>query len=194
MLLLYLKALHIIGFVSWFAGLFYLGRLFIYHVESNKKPEHERAILQAQFIIMQKRLYYIICWPGMVITIVFGIWMVVINTGYLNTWLYLKLVFVAALLLYHFLCGIIMKTQITQTKSTDSTDLKNDGSHDSAFKWTSLQLRIWNEVATLLLIAIVFIAVLKNTLDFFYGVTGFIVVGILLFLGIRLYKKMTKNL
>ena len=193
MLLLYLKALHIIGFVVWFAGLFYLGRLFIYHVEANKKPEHERAILQAQFIIMQKRLYYIICWPGMVITIVFGIWMVVINTGYLNTWLYLKLVFVAALLLYHFLCGIII-TQITQIKSTDSTDLKNDGSHDSAFKWTSLQLSIWNEVATLLLIAIVFIAVLKNTLDFFYGVTGFIVVGILLFLGIRLYKKMTKNL
>jgi len=125
----------------------------------------------------------------MIITVVFGTWMVVINTGYLDTWLYLKLVFVAALLLYHFLCGIII-TQITQIKNTD---FKNDGSHDSVFKWTSLQLRIWNEVATLLLIAIVFIAVLKNTLDFFYGVTGFILVGILLFLGIRLYKKMTKN-
>ncbi|MBW8048739.1 MAG: CopD family protein [Cytophagales bacterium] len=181
MLLLYLKALHIIGFVSWFAGLFYLGRLFIYHQETNKKPEHERAVLQAQFIIMQKRLYYIICWPGMIITVVFGTWMVVINTGYLDTWLYLKLVFVAALLLYHFLCGIIMKKLI------------KTHSHDSAFKWTSLQLRIWNEVATLLLVAIVFIAVLKNTLGFFYGITGFILVGILLFLGIRLYKKMTKN-
>ena len=186
MLLLWLKALHIIGFVSWFAGLFYLGRLFVYHVEANKKPEQERAVLQAQFIIMQKRLYYVICWPGMIITIAFGVWMLIINTGYLNTWLYLKLLFVAALLLYHFLCGIIMKTQIKKT------GLK-DGSQFSALKWTSLKLRIWNEVATLLLMAIVVIAVLKNTLDFFYGVTGFILVGILLFLGIRLYKKMTKN-
>lgn len=190
-MLLYLKILHIIGFVSWFAGLFYLVRLFVYHIEANKKPESKRAILQEQFIIMQKRLYYFICWPGMLFTIVFGLWMVIINPGYLNTWLYLKLAFVLAMILYHFINGIII-TRITQIKNTDYTDLKKYSSHDSAFKWTSLHLRIWNEVATLLLVAIVSIAVLKNTLDFFYGLTGFIIVGVLLYLGIRLYKKIIK--
>ena len=72
MSLLYLKALHLIGVIVWFAGLFYLGRLFVYHCEVDERPESESRILKAQFELMEKRLYYGITWPGLCITILFG--------------------------------------------------------------------------------------------------------------------------
>jgi putative membrane protein len=170
--LLYLKALHIIGFVTWFAGLFYLVRLFIYHSEAFDKSETERQILHTQFSLMEKRLLYIITYPGMVLTLVFGIWMIAKLPGYFDTWLYLKLGFVVALVGYHFICQKIMN------------DLQNQKP-----SWTSRRLRLWNELATLLLVSIVFLAVLKNTIDFVYGTIGFFVIGILLAFAIRLYAK-----
>ena len=73
---LYPKALHIIFVVSWFAGLFYIIRLFIYHTEAEEKPESERKALQDQFKIMENRLWYIITWPAAILATVFGVWMV----------------------------------------------------------------------------------------------------------------------
>lgn len=170
------KALHIIFVVSWFAGLFYIVRLFIYHTEAQEKSEVEKEILSKQFIEMEKKLWWIITTPAMILTIVFGTWMIVLNPGYLQMpWMHLKLGFVAVLLIYHFICQKIMR------------DLKN-----KRFKWKSNGLRIWNEVATLALVAIVFIVVLKNELTWWKGTVGFFAVAIGLMLLIKLYKKIRK--
>lgn len=170
------KALHIIFVVSWFAGLFYIVRLFIYHTEAQKKSEVEKEILSSQFIEMEKKLWWIITTPAMVLTIVFGTWMILLNPVYLQMpWMHVKLGFVALLLVYHFVCQKIMH------------DLKNN-----KFNWKSNGLRIWNEVATLALVAIVFIVVLKNELTWWKGTVGFFAVAIGLMLLIKLYKKIRK--
>ncbi|MES2557068.1 MAG: protoporphyrinogen oxidase HemJ [Bacteroidota bacterium] len=171
------KALHIIFVVSWFAGLFYIVRLFIYHTEANQKPEVEKEILQRAFNVMQWRLWYIITTPAMILTIVFGTLMLWVNPGLLYShWMQLKLVFVGILLVYHFISQGIMNR------------LKNGDS-----KWTSGHLRIWNEVATLLLVAIVFLVIKKDTLSWTGGIIGFFGVGIGLMMGIKLYKRLRKK-
>jgi putative membrane protein len=95
------KALHIIFVVSWFAGLFYMVRLFIYDVEANLKTEPEKSILQKQFQIMQSRLWWIITTPAMILSVVFGTWMIVLNFNYYlsSPWMHLKLGFVFLLLI-----------------------------------------------------------------------------------------------
>ena len=96
------KSLHIIGFVTWFAGLFYLARIFVYHVEANDKPETERNILQAQYNIMAERLYKIITNPAIIITWLFGIGMLVLNPAYLQGgWMHAKFLLVFLLSGYH---------------------------------------------------------------------------------------------
>ncbi|TXI87501.1 MAG: protoporphyrinogen oxidase HemJ [Crocinitomicaceae bacterium] len=172
--LLTVKSLHIIFVVSWFAGLFYIVRLFIYHVEAQEKTDVEKSILSNQFIIMQKKLWWIITTPAMVLTVIFGTWMVVINPSYLYApWFQIKLVFVCLLLIYHFLCQRIMM------------EFKR-----GVFKWKSTQLRLWNELATLFLVAIVFLVVLKSTFNWITGTLGFFGVAVGLMLGIQLYKKL----
>ncbi len=174
--MLYWKALHIIFVVTWFAGLFYIVRLFIYDVEANQKSEQERNILQQQFRIMQKRLWYGITWPSAIITIITGLYLGYI-TGYFSSfWLLLKLGFVAALFIYHLICHSIFKRLQLNIN-----------------KWTSMQLRIWNEVATLFLVAIVFIVVLKNTLGLMYGMLGLVSITVLLLLAIRFYKRLRNS-
>ena len=171
------KALHIIFVVSWFAGLFYMVRLFVYHTESNTKPDAEKRVLQEQFNIMQNRLWYVITTPAMILTVVFGTLMLIANSGLLKMpWMHIKLSFVVILLVYHFICQGIMNR------------LKNGSS-----KWTSGHVRLWNEVATLLLVAIVFLVIMKSSLGWIGGVIGFFGVGIALMLGIKLYKKLRKN-
>src|SRR5690606_16013499 len=129
------KALHIIFVVSWFAGLFYIVRLFIYHTEAQQKEEPARQILSAQFEIMERKLWWIITTPAMILTIIFGTWMIVLVPGYLQMgWMHIKLSFVAILLIYHFVCQKIL------------FDLKK-----GKYNWSSNGLRIWNEVATLAL-------------------------------------------
>ena len=172
--LLTVKSLHIIFVVSWFAGLFYMVRLFIYHVEAQEKADVEKSILSNQFIIMEKKLWWIITTPAMALTIIFGTWMVVINPSYLYApWFQIKLVFVCLLLIYHFLCQRIMM----QFKR-------------GVFNWKSTQLRLWNELATLFLVAIVFLVVLKSTFNWIAGTLGFFGVAVGLMLGIQLYKKL----
>jgi putative membrane protein len=171
------KALHIIFVVSWFAGLFYIVRLFIYHTEAQGRDETAKQILSDQFEIMEKRLWWIITTPAMILTIIFGVWMLCLIPAYLLTgWMHAKLGFVGLLLIYHFVCQKIM------------FDMKK-----GKFNWRSNGLRIWNEVATLALVAIVFLVVYKNSMDWIKGTVGFFGVAILLMILIKLYKRLRKK-
>ena len=168
-----IKALHIIFVVSWFAGLFYMVRLFIYHVETQEKEELEASILQKQYKLMQRKLWYIITTPAMVLTVVFGIWMLVINPYLLQQpWMHIKLTFVVLLLIYHAICQRIMN----QLKKNVIT-------------WKSTQLRLWNELATLFLVAIVFLVELQHSMNWIGGTIGFFAVGVVLMIAVKLYKK-----
>lgn len=175
-----IKALHIIFVVSWFAGLFYIVRLFIYHTEAQLKEEPAKGILSEQFETMQSRLWWIITTPAMILALVFGSWMFAIRWDYFTSkagsWMHIKLAFVALLLVYHFVCQKIMK------------DLKS-----GRFNWTSNSLRMWNEVATLALVAIVFIVTLQDSLNWIKGTVGFFAVAIGLMLGIKIYKRLRKS-
>lgn len=172
------KALHIIFVVSWFAGLFYIVRLFIYHIEAQERDEVAKEVLTTQFEIMEKRLWWIITTPAMILTIVFGTWMVIEMPIYLKLpWMHIKLSFVAVLLIYHFVCQKIM------------VDMKN-----GKYKWKSGGLRLWNELATLCLVAIVFLVTLQDSLNWIKGTIGFFAVAIGLMVLIKLYKRIrTKN-
>lgn len=172
--MLYVKALHIVFMVAWFAALFYMPRLLIYHVEAQKKDVLERDILSAQFKIMQKRLWYYISWPAMILTGVFGAWASFYNPGYYYTeaWFILKLVFVFALALYHVQTHMIFVNQ-----------------QSDRFKWTSFRLRMWNEIATLLLFIIVFLVVLKQNSGWVYGTLGVILFAATLFAAVAIYKR-----
>ena len=171
-----LKALHIIFVVSWFAGLFYIVRLFIYHTEAQEKEEIEKNILSEQFKIMEKRLWWIITTPAMVLCLIFGTWMLLSNTTYYfgpyGTWMHIKLGFIVLLLVYHFVCQKIM-LNLSKGK----------------FTWKSNHLRLWNEVATLCLVSIVFIVTLKDTMNWMKGTIGFFAVAIGLMVLIKLYKR-----
>ncbi|MFD2515348.1 CopD family protein [Pontibacter locisalis] len=172
---LYFKALHIIFVVTWFAGLFYIVRLFIYYAEAAEKPEPERSILQKQFSIMQKRLWYGITWPSAVLTLIFGSSIVYVLGLYdpFPSWLIWKLSLVAGLYAYHFLCHKIFRQQ-----------------QQGVIRYSSTKLRIWNEVATLFLISIVFLVVLKSSLSMLWGIIGLLVFSAVLMLAIRIYKRL----
>ncbi|NJM22896.1 MAG: protoporphyrinogen oxidase HemJ [Richelia sp. RM2_1_2] len=142
------KAFHLVGIVVWFAGLFYLVRLFIYHVEAEKEPEPARTILKNQYQIMEKRLYSIITTPGMLVTIAMAIGLLSTEPEVLKQpWLHVKLAFVVLLIGYHHYCKRLMK-QLAANEC----------------KWGSQQLRALNEAPTIMLIVIVLLAVFKNNL------------------------------
>ena len=169
----YLRALHIIFVVTWFAGLFYIVRLFIYHVEAQEKPNSEKLILSQQFKIMQKRLWYGITWPSAIVTALFG--MSLIHQFFPisdHPWLLAKISFLIGLYAYHFYCHRIFK------------QLQND-----KFSHNSTWLRVWNEVATIFLFAIVFLVKLKDILDMGLGLLGLIIFSMILMICITLYRK-----
>lgn len=169
---LYAKSVHIIFVVTWFAGLFYSVRLFIYFAEAAEKSELEQKILQTQYKIMAKRLWYIITWPSAVITGLTAAYLLHQNPEYLKMpWLHVKLSFVALLYLYHFKCHAIYKS------------LQND-----AMRYSPTKLRIWNEVATVLLFAIIFIVVLKSTINWIYGVVALLALSVALMFAVKAYK------
>ncbi len=169
----YVKSLHIIFVVTWFAALFYIVRLFIYHTEAEKKEEPAKKILQDQYKLMAKRLWYIIGWPSAILASIFAFWMLYLRPGFLYaSWMHVKLSFVLALYFYHGACHVIFK------------QLQKD-----IVKYSSLKLRIWNELATIILFAVVFLVVLKNAINWVWGVVGIMLVSVLLMLSIRLYKK-----
>ena len=170
---LYLKAIHIIFIVTWFAGLFYMPRLFIYITEAHDKPEPERSIILKQLKMMASRLWYVITWPSAIITLIMGSSLLINAPGWLHySFMHIKLALVFLLYLYHFSLQYIFKL------------VQKD-----VIKYSSQQLRIWNEVATLILIAIVFLIVLKSALSMVWGLAGLIVLMIVLMIAIRIYKK-----
>lgn len=175
---LYLKALHIIFIVTWFSGMFYIVRLFIYNTEANGKSEPEKGILQRQFTIMIKRLWLGITWPSAVLTLIFGPWLMS-ELGYFRSipsWLEIKLLFVLGLYAYHFSLHKIYKQQ-----------------SKGIFKYTSQQLRIWNEMATIFLVAIVMLVVVKQDLSFVWGLVGLVLFVIVLMSAVKIYKLMRKK-
>src|ERR1700761_9573237 len=166
----YIKALHIIFIVTWFSGMFYIVLLFIYNTEANAKAEPERSILQQQFNIMIRRLWFGITWPSAVLTLIFGPWMWYLY-GTLDNWLAIKLGFVVGLYAYFFTLHAIYKQEAK-----------------GIFKYTSGQLRIWNEVATIFLIAIIMLAVVKQGISLLWGLVGLLLFIIILMSAIKIYK------
>lgn len=181
-MVLYLKALHIIFIVTWFAGLFYMPRLFIYNTEAAEKPEVAKTALREQFAIMMKRLWFGITWPSAVLTLIFGPavlfmggWSKIIFEPEVR-WLPIKLCFVVLLYAYHFSIHRIFKQQ-----------------QAGVFKYTSQQLRVWNEVATIFLIAIVMLVVVKQNISLLWGLGGLIAFIVLLMSAIKIYKSLRKK-
>jgi putative membrane protein len=175
---LYLKSIHIIFIVSWFAALFYIVRLFIYATEAQQKDDVARPILTAQLLFMQKKLWYIIGWPAMIGTFIFGWWMFFLNYSYYisQTWMWLKLAAVTVLTGYHIFCQVILDQQ-----------------KKGIFKYSSFRLRLFNELATVLLVAIVFLVILRSTEGLLYGVIGLLAFAITLMLAVNIYRKMRSN-
>ena len=121
---------------------------------------------------MQNKLWYIITTPAMILSVLAGVGMIYLNPGLLRVdWMQVKLAFVFGLLIYHFICQKIIK-QLKQ----------------GIFKWTSTQLRIWNELATILLVAIVFTVILKNAIDWVYGLVGLILFSVIIMSAVKVYK------
>ena len=173
---LFIKALHIIFVVTWFSGLFYIIRLFIYQREAIDKTENEKEVLVPQFKLMSKRLWYIITWPSSILVILSGIYLAEVYNYWTSAWMMLKLSLVFGLFIYHLFCHKIFM------------QLQND-----VYKWKSFQLRLWNELATLFLFAIVFVVSLKSIDKWYWGVIGLIVFGVLMMIVAKWYKKKRKQ-
>lgn len=173
----YIKSLHLIFVITWFAGLFYIVRLFVYQIEANQKPSPEKEILLQQYKIMTYRLWYIITWPSAVLATLFAVWLLIIMPKWLQMpWMHVKLGFVFALILYHLKCHQMY------------LQLQND-----QFKHTSNFMRLWNEGATLILFAVVFLVILKNAFNWIYGVVGIFVFSITIMLGFKFYKRIREK-
>lgn len=173
---LYLKAVHIIFVVTWFAGMFYMPRLFVYIIEAHDKPEPERSILTKQLNLMASRLWFAITWPSAIITACMGLSLLINTPSWLQFgFMHVKLTLVFLLYLYHFsLHRIFRQLQRGEVRHTTQ------------------QMRSWNEVSTLFLISIVFIIVLKDSLSMLWGLFGLLLIIALITIGIRLYKKYRK--
>lgn len=173
----YIKALHLIFVITWFAGLFYIVRLFVYHAEAKQKPQPEQDILIKQYQLMQYRLWYIITWPSAILASLFAFYLLYLNPFWLEqSWMHVKLAFVLLLYFYHGKCHQIFK-QLQ----------KNEVKNSSTF------FRIWNEGATIILFAIVFLVILKSAINWIYGVVGIFVFSILIMLGFKLYKRIREK-
>ena len=176
----YIKSLHLIFVITWFAGLFYIVRLFVYQIEANDKPDLEKEILHKQYKIMTYRLWYIITWPSAIFASIFAFWMLFftdIGKAWLQMpWMHVKLVFVFLLYLYHAKCHQ-MYLQL----------------QEGSVKYTSNFMRLWNEGATLILFAIVFLVIMKNAVNWIYGVLGIFIFSITIMLGFKMYKRIREK-
>ncbi|MGB1307676.1 MAG: CopD family protein [Oceanihabitans sp.] len=173
----YIKALHLIFVITWFAGLFYIPRLFVYQIEAFYKPSPDKEILGKQLKLMAKRLWNIITWPSAILATVFAIWLLVLQPAWLQqSWMHIKLTFVVLLIIYH------LKTHVYYKQ------LQMD-----VVKKTSKFMRMWNEGATFILFAVVFLVILKSAFNWVFGVIGIFVLGVLIMLGFKLYKNIRQK-
>ena len=166
----YIKAIHIIFIVTWFAGMFYIPRLFIYNTEAAEKPEPDKSVLHKQFTKMIRNLWLGITWPSAILTLIFGTWIGFLY-GSIPQWLWIKLAFVVGLYAYHFTLQKIYSEQMK-----------------GLFKYTSQQLRVWNEIATIFLVAIVMIVSVKQSMSPVWGLIGLFLFVIILMSAIKVYK------
>jgi len=174
---LYIKSLHLIFIVTWFAGLFYIVRLFVYQIEASQKPSPEKEILEKQLGIMASRLWNIITWPSMILALIFGFWLLGMRMFWLtDAWMQVKLAFVVALIIYHFKCHQIFK-QLQK----------------GVIKHTSNSMRLFNEVPTIILFAVVFLVILKSAVNWIYGTVGIIAFSMLLMMGYKMYKRIREE-
>ena len=152
-------------------------RLFIYHIEAMEKGNPDREILAEQLKLMARRLWYIISWPSAVLATIFALLLLYIIPSWLTQdWMLIKLFFVGLLFLYHFKTHQIFKAF-----------------QEDDIQYSSLFMRVWNEGATLLLFAIVFLVILKSSFHWIFGVLSLVGLAVLLMLGIKLYQKVRKN-
>jgi len=174
---LYLKAFHIVFVVTWFAGLFYIVRLFVHYVEAQKQGIEAQKILQTQYIKMAKGLWLGITYPSMILTLIFGFSLLYYFNYWQQPWMWLKLSFVALLLGYHFYCGVLYNKMISNKLTL-----------------SSFHLRLYNELASVLLFAIVFTVIFKYAI--FSSLFGLllIIISLLLLIAVYLFKvKRAKN-
>lgn len=170
-------AVHVVFVISWMAGLFYILSLFIYHTEANAKEEPERSILIAQFTKMEATVWKIIATPAMIIAVLAGSLMLYTHPYLLQfDWMLVKLGFVVGLLVYHFVCQRMMKQLRT-----------------GIYKLNSMKLRLWRELATIFMVAIVFIVILKNAVDWIYGLVGIMGLALVIMMGVKFYKKIREK-
>lgn len=167
------KAFHFVGIVVWFAGLFYLVRLFVYHLEADQQPEPASSILKTQYTLMEKRLYNLITTPGMVLTIAMAVGLVTTEPTVLRAgWLHIKLTLVVLLMGYHFYCGRLMG-QLA----------------DGHCRWSGQGMRGLNEVPTVVLVLVVLLAVFKNNLPVDVTTWGTVALIISMAVIIQLYAR-----
>ena len=173
----YIKSFHLIFIITWFAGLFYIPRLFVYQIEAFQKSSPDKEILGKQLKLMAKRLWFIITWPSAILSTGFDIWLLILQPFWLQQpWMHVKLSFVLLLIIYH------LKTHQYYKQ------LQND-----VVKKSSSFMRIWNEGATFILFAVVFLVILKSAINWIWGVVGILVLGVLIMLGFTIYKSIREK-
>ncbi len=177
-----IKALHIIFMVSYFAGVFYLVRLFVYYKDTDSFEEQKKRILREQYVYMARRLWNIITLPAAVLMLAFGVTMIILNPSLLKTpWFHIKLTLLIGLLAYHIWCW----KRVLELKNLSGKD----------FKIPNIKLRQFNEIATFILFAVVFTVILKQGLITFWWqlIIGFIVLVILIMSIVKLVNKNKKQ-
>ena len=183
---LIIKALHIIFMVSYFAGIFYLVRIFVYYKDTDAFESPKKEILREQYVFMARRLWNIITVPAFVLMTIFGVWMVFYyypNFPLLKItkplpWFYLKIIFLIGLFIYHYWCW----KKVLEIKNLNGKELPT----------ANLKLRQANEIATFLLFLIVFVAILKYPLALKYWwqlITGFFVIVFVIMMTVKLVNK-----
>lgn len=186
-LILIAKALHVVGFISWFAGLFYLGRVLVNHADTENlditgpggdRNRLKKEILHEEYTATAARVYRIIVNPAMMITWVAGLTMIALNPGYLMAgtpgWLIVKLLFVLLMVVYQ----VYTRRRIMVPMATGDRP------------WSDWQLRLWNEVPTFFLVSVPFMAVFGKIgqLNYLYLGIGVAVFGLLVYRGARAYR------
>jgi len=169
----YIKALHLIFVITWFAGLFYIVRLFIYQIEASHKPSPDKEILGEQLAIMANRLWNIITWPSAILTLLFAGTLLYLRQGLLYLpWMQVKLGFIVLLYIYHFKCHQIYK-QLQ----------RGVVKHSSSF------MRLFNEGATVILFSVVFLVIVRHEINWVFGVLGIISLSVILMVLFKVYKR-----
>ena len=178
MLYTILKAVHIIFMVSYFAGIFYLVRLFVYYKDTDEFEETKRNILREQYVFMARRLWNIITVPAGIIMLGTGLTLIFLNDGLLKTpWFHLKLTFLLGLAMYHYWC--LKKVLQIKKLEVNVLPIKN------------IKLRQANEIATFLLFLVVFTVILKSSIIEYWWqlIVGFFVLVLLIMTTVKLVNK-----